>query len=113
MILIDLDFLNRILHCNADRLLHKSFHLSLSEIDSEFKSFCISNSSCSIVQMVPVVNVNRDNSNTNVRIISNIEKPKKFQIAAPGSTFIPIKNICMPFNSTNGCNNKFDQNTMV
>ena len=106
------NFVDRILHCNADRFLHKSYHLSLSEIDSEFKSYCISNSSCSIVQMVPIANGNRDNGNTNVvRNHTNNEKPKKFQSAAPGSTFIPIKTICMRYNSANGCNNKFDNIT--
>ena len=102
------NFVDRILHCNADRFLHKTFHLSLSEIDAEFKSYCISNSSCTIVQMVPIAKTNSDNVSKSKKSFTRNEPQKKFQLSAPGTTYIPIKSICMRFNSVAGCTNKFD-----
>ena len=98
-------FTDRILHANATRFQHEGGHLSLADIDAEFKSYCISNPKCSIVQMVPI----SDKVN---KVASRPKDKIPFEVKPSGSTYINVRTLCRSFNSPDGvCQNSFDNVT--
>lgn len=94
-------FTDSVLQTNAIRFSQKQPHMSFSELDAHFRSFCTFNQKCSFVQLVPVVNKNVDGKMK--QVIKETWTPSE-----PGASYIAVRTICRVFNSDKNCKNSFD-----